>query len=166
MLRSFDGVEPTVHEDAYVDPATAVTGDVTLEADASVRPNVTLRSDHGPIVLREGANVQDDAVMHEGGKIGPHATVGHTAIVHGAEVRERALVGTGATVLDRSVVDERAMVGADGLVPGDTDLEPSTLYAGVLVEKVGEAEESPWAYAGDRYVRLAQEHAENPEPLE
>ncbi len=166
MLRSFDGVEPTVHEDAYVDPAAVVIGDVTLGADASVWPNVTLRGDHGPIVLREGANVQDNAVVHEGAEIGPYATVGHTAIVHSAEVRERALVGMGATVLDRSVVGERAMVGANGLVPEDTEIEPSTLYAGVPVERVREVEESPWAYAGDRYVRLAREHAESSEPLE
>jgi len=117
-------------------------------------------------VLRDGANVQDDVVVHEGAEIGPYATVGHTAIVHSAEVRERALVGMGATVLDRSVVGKRAMVGANGLVPEDTDVEPSTLYAGVPVETVGEIEESPWAYAGDRYVRLAREHAENSEPLE
>ncbi|PSQ16013.1 hypothetical protein BRD02_05515 [Halobacteriales archaeon QS_8_69_73] len=33
VLRSFDGVEPAVHEDAGVDPV-AVVGDVTPEADA------------------------------------------------------------------------------------------------------------------------------------
>lgn len=57
MIRSFDGMEPDVHEDAYVDPSAVVIGDVTIEADASVWPNVTLRGDHGPIVLREGVNV-------------------------------------------------------------------------------------------------------------
>ena len=166
MLRSFDGVEPTVHEDAYVDPAAVVIGDVTLEAEASVWPNVTLRGDHGPIVLREGANVQDNAVLHEGAEIGPYATVGHTAIVHNAEVRERGLVGMGATVLDRSVVGEEAMVGANSLVTEDSEIEPSTLYAGVPAEKIKEVEASPWAYAGDRYVQLSREHMESSERLD
>jgi carbonic anhydrase/acetyltransferase-like protein (isoleucine patch superfamily) len=166
MLRSFDGIEPDVHESAYVDPAAVVIGDVTLEAEASVWPNVTLRGDHGPIVLRERANVQDNAVLHEGAEIGPHATVGHTAIVHDAEVRERGLVGMGATVLDRSVVGSEAMVGANSLVTEDSEIEPSTLYAGVPAEKIKEVEESPWAYAGDRYVQLSREHMENSAVLE
>ncbi|WP_254841370.1 gamma carbonic anhydrase family protein [Natronomonas marina] len=161
MIRSFDGVEPDIHESAYVDPAAVVIGDVTLEADASVWPNVTLRGDHGEIVLREGANVQDNAVVHEGAEIGPYATVGHTAIVHNAEIGERGLVGMSATVLDRSTVGREAMVGANSLLTEGTEVEPSTLYAGVPAEKVKEVEESPWAYAADQYVELAREHADS-----
>ncbi|MUV86062.1 gamma carbonic anhydrase family protein [Natronomonas sp. CBA1123] len=166
MIRSFDGTEPDIHESAYVDPAAVVIGDVTIEAEASVWPNVTLRGDHGNITLREGANVQDNAVLHEGAEIGPYATVGHTAIVHNSTVEERALVGMSATVLDRSTVGERAMVGANSLVTEDTDIEPNTLYAGTPAEKIKEVEDSPWAYAGDRYVELSREHMESSEILD
>lgn len=160
MIRSFDGFEPDIHEDAYVDPSAVIIGDVTIEEDASVWPNATLRGDHGPIELAEGANVQDNAVLHEGVEIGPYATVGHSAIVHTSTVDSRALVGMGATVLDRSVVGERAMVGANSLVTEDTEIEPETLYAGVPAEFVKEVESSPWTEAGDRYVELANKHAE------
>ena len=34
------------------------------------------------------------------------------------------------------------------------------------VETIREVEESPWAYTGDRYVRLAREHVKSSEPLE
>jgi carbonic anhydrase/acetyltransferase-like protein (isoleucine patch superfamily) len=166
MIRSFDGTEPDIHDSAYVDPAAVVIGDVTIEAEASVWPNVTLRGDHGNITLREGANVQDNAVLHEGAEIGPYATVGHTAIVHNSTVEERALVGMSATVLDRSTVGERAMVGANSLVTEDTDIEPNTLYAGTPAEKIKEVEDSPWAYAGDRYVELSREHMESSEILD
>jgi carbonic anhydrase/acetyltransferase-like protein (isoleucine patch superfamily) len=166
MIRSFDGTEPDIHERAYVDPSAVVIGDVTLEAEASVWPNVTVRGDHGSITLQEGANVQDNAVLHEGVEIGPYATVGHTAIVHSATVGERALVGMGATVLDRTTVGEEAMVGANSLVTEDTEVEPDTLYAGAPAEKIKEVEESPWAYAGDRYVQLSREHMENSEILD
>jgi len=47
VLRSFDGVEPDVHESAHVDETAVVIGDVTLEADASVWPNAVLRGDRG-----------------------------------------------------------------------------------------------------------------------
>lgn len=165
MLRSFEGHEPEIHEDAYVDPSSVVIGDVTVGADASVWPNVTLRGDHGPITIAEGANVQDNAVLHEGCEIGPYATVGHAAIVHAAEVRSQALVGMGATVLDRSVLGERAMVGANSLVTEDTGIEADTLYAGVPAEFIKEVDDSPWASAGDRYVDLSRRHIEGSEPI-
>lgn len=166
MIRSFDGMEPDVHEDAYVDPSAVVIGDVTIEANASVWPNVTLRGDHGSIVLREGVNIQDNSVLHEGVEIAPYATVGHTAIVHSCEVGERALIGMSATVLDGSVVGERAMVGANSLVTENTEIEPNTLYAGTPAKKLKEVEDSPWAYASDTYVDLAKKHAETSERLD
>jgi len=161
VIRSLDGTAPQIAASAYVDEAAVV-----IESDASVWPNATLRGDNGQIVVDEGANVQDNAVLHEGAEIGPYATVGHTAIVHNAAVHQRGLVGMGATVLDRSVVGEEAMVGANSLVTEDSTIETSTLYAGVPAEKVKAVEESPWAYAGDRYVELAREHAERSEPIE
>ena len=48
VLRSLDGVEPTVHEDAYVDDDAVVIGDVTLERWAPVWPNATPRGEHHP----------------------------------------------------------------------------------------------------------------------
>jgi len=164
-IRSFDGMEPTIHEDAFVHPAAEVIGDVTLEADASVWPNTTLRGDHGAIVLREGANVQDNAVLHEGAEIGPYATVGHSAIVHGASTGERSLVGMNAVVLDDCTVGAEAMVGACALVTEGTDVPPSTLAVGQPAEMKKEVEESPWAYAGQAYTRYADDHRETSEHL-
>lgn len=160
-IRSYDGHEPDIHPDAYVDPAATVIGEVTIEAEASVWPNVVLRGDHGAIRLREGTNVQDNSVCHEGADIGPYATVGHTAIVHGATVGERALVGMGAIVLDDAVVGERAMVGANALVTEGSEIPPNAVAMGTPAEVVSEAEDSPWAYAADVYTDLAKNHRES-----
>ena len=165
MLRSFDGDEPTVADSAYVDPAATVIGDVTLEAEASVWPGVVLRGDLGAIVLREGANVQDNATLHEGTEIGERATVGHNAIVHAATVGERAMVGMGAIVLDGATIGARSLVGANSLVTEGTDVPPDVLVTGTPATVTKEVEDSPWQYAGDRYVELAREHAETSEPL-
>jgi carbonic anhydrase/acetyltransferase-like protein (isoleucine patch superfamily) len=161
MIRAFDGIEPDIAPSAYVDAAATVIGDVTIEADASVWPGTVLRGDHGAIVLREGANVQDNATLHEGVEIGPYATVGHNAIVHGATVGERAMVGMGAIVLDRSVVGSESLVGANSVVTEGTEVPENVLVAGSPAEVVKEVEDSPWTYAGDRYVQLAAEHAES-----
>jgi carbonic anhydrase/acetyltransferase-like protein (isoleucine patch superfamily) len=166
VVRSFDGMEPEIAESARVDETAVVIGDVRLEPDASVWPNAVLRGDRGEIVVREGANVQDGAVCHEGAELHAGATVGHNAIVHAADVRERALVGMGATVLDRSVIGEAAMVAANALVSEGTEIPERTLAAGVPAEVKAEYEESPWAYAGEEYVRLKQLHEETSERLD
>jgi carbonic anhydrase/acetyltransferase-like protein (isoleucine patch superfamily) len=165
-VRSFDGDEPQIHDSARIDPDATVVGDVTVEADASVWPGAVLRGDDGHIRVREGANVQDGAVCHEGADVGPYATVGHNAIIHGATVEERAMVGMGAVVLDRSTVGERALVAAGSVVTEDTDVPAETLVAGTPASVVKEVPDSPWAAAGDYYVDLARRHEETSEVLE
>jgi carbonic anhydrase/acetyltransferase-like protein (isoleucine patch superfamily) len=160
MIRTFGDDEPAIADSASVDPAATVIGDVTIEADASVWPGAVLRGDHGSIVLREGANVQDNATLHEGVEIGPYATVGHNAIVHAATVGRRAMVGMGAIVLDRASIGAESLVGANSLVTEDTDVPDSVLVAGTPATVVKDVEDSPWAYAADQYVHLATQHAE------
>lgn len=166
MIRSFDGHEPDIDESAYVDERATVIGAVTIEADASVWPGAVLRGDVGEIVVREGANVQDNATIHEPSEIGPYATVGHNAIVHRSTVGERAMVGMGAVVLDDSEIGSESLVGANSLVTEGTVVPDSTLVAGTPAEAIKEVEDSPWAQAGERYVERARRHAETSEMLE
>ena len=166
VIRSFEGTEPTIHESARVDESAIVIGDVTIESEASVWPNVTLRGDSGTIVLREGANVQDNAVCHEGCEIGPGATVGHTAIVHAATVGERAMVGMSATVLDGAHVGKESLVAAGSVVTEGMDVPPNTLVAGTPAEIRKEVEDSPWIHAGEHYVELAKRHDRSSERVD
>lgn len=166
MLRSFDGTEPQVADSAYVDPAAVVIGDVIIEADASVWPNTTLRGDHGTIVVGEGANVQDNAVMHEDAELEPYSTVGHSAIVHDATVCERALVGMNAVVLDGARIGEGAVVAAGSVVTEGTEVPPSTLVTGAPAEPKTEVDDPHLLSAADRYVELSSQHEETSERLE
>ena len=160
MLRSIDGKRPRVADSAYVDEAAVVIGDVVIEADASVWPNTTLRGDHGTIVVGEGANVQDNAVMHEDAELAPYATVGHSAIVHDATVGERALVGMNATVLDGAHVGDGAVVAAGSVVTEGTDVPPSTLVVGAPAEPKAEIDDPALEATADRYVDLSRRYAE------
>ncbi|RJT06578.1 gamma carbonic anhydrase family protein [Halococcus sp. IIIV-5B] len=166
VIRSFEGTTPTIHESARVDETAVVIGDVTIEAEASVWPHVTLRGDSGAIVVREGANVQDNVVCHEGCEIGPGATIGHTAIVHAATVGERAMVGMSATVLDGAHVGSEALVAAGSVVTEGTEVPPSTLVAGTPAEVKTEVEDSPWTHAGEHYVELAKRYERSSERIE
>lgn len=166
MIRSFDGLVPQIAESAYVDERATVIGDVLIEADASVWPGVVLRGDRGRIVVREGANVQDNATVHEGSEIGPSATVGHNAIVHAATVGPRSVIGMGAIVLDRAEVGKESLVAANSIVVEDTAIPDSVVAMGVPAEVRTEVEDSPWTAAGEHYVELARRHAETSEVLE
>ena len=88
----------------------------------------------------------------------PYSTVGHNAIVHAAEVGERAMVGMGAIVLDGSTVGEKSLVGANSVVTNDTEIPPSTLAMGAPAEVVKEIDDSPWHTTGETYVELSREH--------
>ncbi|APW98001.1 gamma carbonic anhydrase family protein [Halobiforma lacisalsi AJ5] len=166
MLRSFEGSEPDVADTAHVDETAVVIGDVVLEADASVWPNATLRGDHGRIVVGEGANVQDNAVLHEDAELESSATVGHSAIAHDATVGERALVGMNAVVLDGARVGEGAVVAAGSVVTEGTEVPPSTLVAGSPAEPKGEVDDPRLEATADRYVELATRHEEGSERLD
>ena len=167
MLQAVDGQAPTVHESAYVHPRATLIGNVTLEADASVWPGVVLRGDDGPIVVREGSNVQDNAVCHERTTIGPYATVGHAAVVHRCTVGERALVGMNAVVLDGSTVGDGAIVAAGSVVTEGSEVEPRTLVAGTPASMVREdVGETDWGLAADRYVARKGTYEETAERVD
>jgi carbonic anhydrase/acetyltransferase-like protein (isoleucine patch superfamily) len=153
-------MEPDVADSAYVDEAAVVVGDVVIEAEASVWPNATLRGDHGQVVVGEGANVQDNAVLHEDTVLEPSVTVGHSAIVHAATVATGALVGMNAVVLDDARVGERAVVGAGSVVTEGTDLPAGTLAVGTPAEVRRELDDPAPDAAADHYRELATRYEE------
>jgi carbonic anhydrase/acetyltransferase-like protein (isoleucine patch superfamily) len=143
-LYSFEGKSPTVHPTAFAAPTASLIGDVTIEAGASVWFNAVLRADFGPIVVREGANVQDGSVLHAGPdgpvEIGPGATIGHGCVVHACTIGAEALIANHATVLDHAKVGARTLVGAGSLVTGGTELPEGVLAIGTPARVMGPIE--------------------------
>ncbi|QLG26774.1 gamma carbonic anhydrase family protein [Halorarum halophilum] len=166
MIRSVDGTTPRIADSAYVDDAAVVIGDVVLEAGASVWPNATLRGDSGTIVVGEGSNVQDNAVLHEDAELEADVTVGHGAIVHAATVGEGALVGMNAVVLDGSTVGEGAVVGAGSVVTEGTEVPPETLVVGSPAEPKAEVDEAAARAPATHYVELANRYEETSERVD
>jgi len=130
-----DGRRPRVHPDAFVAPTAVLIGDVEVGPHASIWFGAVLRGDQARIVVGAGSNVQDNAVVHcaEGlpTLIGENVTVGHQACLEGCVVEDRAVVGTGAIMLQRSRLGAGAMLAAGGVLPEDGEVPPGHLAAGV-----------------------------------
>jgi carbonic anhydrase/acetyltransferase-like protein (isoleucine patch superfamily) len=165
-LFSFEGRSPQVHADAWVAPTATLVGDVVVEAGASVWYGAVLRADFGGIVIRAGANVQDNSVLHGGHdpvtEIGPGATVGHLCVVHGAVVGAEALIGNGTTVQDGVRIGRRALIGAHSLVAPGTVIPEEVLAFGSPARVRGPltAGAAHWVDGNPAtYQELARRHA-------
>jgi carbonic anhydrase/acetyltransferase-like protein (isoleucine patch superfamily) len=136
MLRSFQGIAPTVPDNCYVDPSAQVLGDVVLADHCSVWMNAVVRGDVHSIRIGSGSNIQDCAVLH-GMKdlhpviIGAGCTIGHNATVHGCTLEDDVLVGMGAIILNGAHIGQGSIVAAGALVPEGTIIPPRSLVAGL-----------------------------------
>ena len=133
-LFSFEGRSPVVDPTAFIAPTATLIGDVHVEAGASVWFNVVIRADFAPIIIREGANVQDGSVLHAPPGIptdvGPRATIAHCCVIHGVHIGPEALIANHATVLDGAVIGRRSLVAAHSLVIGGTKIPDEVLVTG------------------------------------
>jgi len=140
-MYSFEGRSPKVDPTAFVAPTAVLIGDVTVEAGASVWFNTVLRGDYAPVVIREGANVQDGSVLHAPPGIpvdvGPGATIAHMCTIHGAHIGMEALVANHCTVLDGAVIGARSLIAAHSLVVGGTQIPPDVLVTGAPAKVKG-----------------------------
>ncbi len=165
MIRSVDGDVPEIADSAYVDEQATVIGDVSIGPESSVWPGVVLRGDEGHIEIGEGVNLQDNAICHEPTEIADHVTVGHAAIVHAAEVAERAVIGMNSVVLDDSEIGHHSIVAAGSVVTEGTEIPAYSLVVGTPAEVKGDTSDSDWFGAAESYIEKAKLHAQTSEVI-
>jgi carbonic anhydrase/acetyltransferase-like protein (isoleucine patch superfamily) len=129
------GKRPTVHPDAYIAPTAVLIGDVVIGAGASVWFGAVLRGDEAQINVGDGANVQDNVVIHCALNlptvIEKDASVGHSAQLEGCIVEQGAVVGMGATMLQRSRLGAGSLLAAGAVLAEGTEVPPGHMAAGV-----------------------------------
>ena len=172
-LFSFEGKSPQVHPDAWIAPTATVVGDVVIEAHASVWYGAVLRADFGRIWIREGANIQDNSVLHGGEdpetEIGAGATVGHLCVVHGAVIGAEALIGNGSTVQDGARIGARTLIGAGSLVPPGAVVPDEVMALGAPAKVRGPLSAGAHVWVDGNpsiYQELARRHAGTVERVE
>ena len=148
-----------MHPDAYIAPTAVLIGDVDVAAGASVWFGAVLRGDESTISVGEGANIQDNVVVHCAQNlptiIERDATVGHSAQLEGCVVEQGALVGMGATMLQRSRLGRGSMLAAGAVLPEGAHVPPGRLAAGVpaKVKKELDGSSSKWVETSARHYR-------------
>ncbi len=173
-LFEFEGKRPSVHPEAFVAPTATLIGDVIIEKGASVWYGAVLRGDICSIVIREGANVQDNSVLHGAPdavvEVGPGATVAHSCVVHGAVLEAKALLGNSSTMLDDTRLGVGSMVAAGSLVSPGTQIPAGVLAAGTPAQVKKEIEGTGaqfWVDANPPYyAELAQRHKAGITPVD
>jgi carbonic anhydrase/acetyltransferase-like protein (isoleucine patch superfamily) len=171
-LFAFEGREPHVSPGAWIAPTATLVGDVRVEAEASIWYGAVLRADFGPILVRRGANIQDNSVLHGGDdpvtEVGEGATIGHACVVHGAILGPEALVGNGATVLDGARLGRGALVAAGATVPPGMVVPDGMIAVGVPARVAGEVtgRAKEWVETNPAvYRELARRHAASARPV-
>ena len=135
LVLPYDGVEPTIHPDAWLAPTSTVIGRATIDAGASLFYGAVVRADMDRVLLGAGSNLQDNVVVHTDygfpTVIGARVSVGHAAVVHGCTVEDDCLIGMSATVLNGAVIGAGSLVAAGTVVLEGTIIPPRSLVAGV-----------------------------------
>jgi carbonic anhydrase/acetyltransferase-like protein (isoleucine patch superfamily) len=146
-------VEPVIDPTALIAPGARVHGEVTIGPRSFILYGTVIRAELDRIAVGAETNIQDNSVVHcdEGIPclIGDRVTVGHAAVVHGASVGDRCLVGIGAILLNRSKLGEGAWLAAGSVLTEGAHIPAWTLAVGVPARALRELTEDEVARADE-----------------
>lgn len=146
MIYNYNDKKPQLGEGVMVAKEAVLIGDVRIGKDSSVWPNATLRADCNSISIGQGVSVQDNVVIHVGPEhaavIGDFVTLGHGAILHGATVEEKTLIGMGSIVLDGAHIGTGSIVAAGSVVPPNMVVPPFSQVMGIPAKVVKQLPET------------------------
>ena len=135
LIKSVRGFTPIIGKNCFLADNATLIGDIVMGDDCSIWFNTVLRGDVNSIRIGNRVNIQDGSVLHtlyqkSTIEIGDDVSIGHNVTVHGATIKDGALVGMGAVILDDAIVGEGAIVAAGSVVLSKTVIEPGSLWAG------------------------------------
>jgi carbonic anhydrase/acetyltransferase-like protein (isoleucine patch superfamily) len=136
MIRSYQGILPTIPDSCYVDESAQVIGDVVLGEQTSVWMNAVVRGDVHSIRVGAYSNVQDCCVLHGmrnqySVMVGEWVTVGHNVTLHGCTVEDTCLIGMGSVILNGARIGRGSIIAAGTVIPENTVIEPKSLVVGI-----------------------------------
>jgi len=141
IIKTLRGITPRLGNLAFLAENAVIIGDVEIGDQSSIWYGAVIRGDVHSIRIGQRSNIQDLAMVHctfdySPTLIGDDVTVGHGAVVHGCEIKDRCLIGMNAVVLDKAVVGPDVIVAAGAVVLEGSILESGFLYGGIPAKKI------------------------------
>lgn len=135
ILKSVRGFTPEIGKDCFLADNATIIGDVVMGDECSIWFSTVIRGDVNSIRIGNRVNVQDGSVLHtlyqkSTIEIGNDVSIGHNVVIHGAKIKDYALVGMGAIVMDDAEVGEGAIVAAGSVVLSRTKIGSHELWGG------------------------------------
>ena len=170
MIKKFRGKSPVIPDSCYISESVDLIGDVTLGENVSLWFGAVVRGDMHFITIGNRSNIQDNSVIHvttdvSPTRIGDEVTVGHNAIIHGATIEDRCLIGMGAIIMDDVVVGEGSIVGAGAVVPPNMIIPPRSLVVGLpakIVRQTTDEELQMIIERAQHYIDFSQKYKNQP----
>ena len=170
MIKKFRGKLPIIPGSCYISESVDLIGDVTLGENVSLWFGAVVRGDMHFITIGNRSNIQDNSVVHvttdvSPTRIGSEVTIGHNAIIHGATIEDRCLIGMGAIIMDNAVVGEGSIVGAGAVVPPNMIIPPRSLVVGLpakIVRQTTDEELEMIIGRAQHYIDFSQKYKNQP----
>ncbi|MFZ5633297.1 MAG: gamma carbonic anhydrase family protein [Bacillota bacterium] len=158
QLYGYGKFFPEVDQSVFLAPGARVVGKVKIGAQSSVWYNAVVRGDADRVTIGCGTNIQDNCTLHADPGfpliLGDRISVGHNSVLHGCIVEDDALIGMGATILNRAKIGAGAVVGAGSLVVQGMEVPPGHLAMGLpakIIKPLGKDELLAFQALAERY---------------
>jgi len=153
---------------AFLAPGVVILGNVTIAKFSSVWYNSVIRGDTECISIGSCTNIQDGCVLHADlgipCRLGNRVTLGHGAIVHGAEIDDDVMIGMRAVVMNSARIGSGCIIGVGAVVTESTEIPPNSVVLGIpgrVVRATTDKDRERIAHAAEHYVEAAKAYLNN-----
>lgn len=150
-----------MNKDNFIAEGAHLIKDVSLGKGSSIWYNSVLRGDLNSIQIGQHSNVQDNSTIHVAKEapciIGDYVSIGHNAIIHGAQIEDRVLIGMGACIMNGALIGEDSIIGAKALVTEGMIIPARSLVMGIpgrIIRSLTDEEVSSIKENALRYEKL------------
>lgn len=142
-ILTVNGKSPRMGSRCFIADNATLAGNIVMGDDCSVWFSAVVRADVDAVTMGDRVNVQDCACIHQTSGspvvLGNDVSIGHGAVVHACTIRDGALIGMNATVLDKAEIGEGSIVAAGAVVTGGTKIPAHEIWAGIPAKFVKKA---------------------------
>lgn len=169
-LIAYNNITPKIHPQVFIASGTVIIGDVSIGENSGIWFNSVIRGDVASVRIGNGVNIQDGTVIHVTRRghptiIGNRVTVGHQCLLHACNLQDSCFIGMGSVVMDDSVVETNAMLGAGSLLSPGKTVKSGELWYGRparFIRMLSEEEINHIQVSADNYIIHAKEYLQMP----